>query len=142
MYKKTITYEDFDGNKRTEELYFNLTEAEMVQMISEPEGGLENYIRKISQAQNAGQQIELFRNLLEKSYGEKSGDGRRFIKTPEVLAAFTQTQAYSDMFMELGSDPNAAVEFLMGVIPKEFATKFRETDEYRNVTAELNAPKA
>lgn len=118
MVKKTITYTDYEGEERTEDFYFNLTKAEVVEMELSTTGGLQKLIAKITQEKDMKKLVELFKQIIAKSYGVKSDDGRRFIKTPEVLAEFVQTEAYSDLFMELASDTDAATAFLNGIVPQ------------------------
>lgn len=118
MIKKTITYTDYDGNERTEDFYFNLTKAEVMEMEMMTDGGLEKTINKIIQTTDTKRIIELFKSIILKSYGEKSLDGRRFIKNDEIREAFSQTEAYSQLFMELATDAKAASEFVNGVIPQ------------------------
>lgn len=118
MIKKTITYTDYDGNNRTEDFYFNLTKAEVMEMEMSTDGGLEKMINKIIQTTDTKKIIEIFKSIILKSYGEKSPDGRRFIKNDELREAFSQTEAYSQLFMELATDAKAATDFVNGVIPK------------------------
>ena len=117
MLKKTLTYTDFDGNERTEDFYFNLTEAEITNMQLTTEGGMQAYLKKIIESKDQKKLIETFEEIVRKAYGEKSPDGRRFNKSPEITEAFTQTQAYSDIYMELVMDDIAAAEFVNGVLP-------------------------
>lgn len=119
MLKKTITYEDFNGVERTEDFYFNLTEAECVEWQLGTEGGLVEMIEKIVAAKDSKALIEIFKDLVLKAYGEKSADGRRFMKTAEIREAFSQTNAYSIIFMELAKDDIAANEFIKGIIPNK-----------------------
>ena len=121
MLKKTITYVDFNGEERTEDLYFNLTKAELTEMELEETGGLSEVINRIIQAKDTPELIKLFKSIILKAYGEKSADGRRFIKSKEISEAFSQTQAYSDMFMEFATDDNAAANFINSVVPKDLA---------------------
>jgi len=119
MLKKTMTYTDFDGMERTEDFYFNLTEAEIIEMDMSTEGGLEQMIHKISTTQDKPRIIAIFKEIILKAYGEKSLDGKRFIKNKELAEAFSQTQAYSDLFMSLASDPDSASAFINGIVPKK-----------------------
>lgn len=118
MIKKTISYTDYDGNNRTEDFYFNLTKAEVMEMEMMTDGGLEKMINKIIQTTDTKKIIEIFKSIILKSYGEKSPDGRRFIKNDELREAFSQTEAYSQLFMELATDAKAATDFVNGVIPQ------------------------
>lgn len=118
MIKKTISYVDYDGNNRTEDFYFNLTKAEVMEMEMMTDGGLQKMIEKIIQTSDTKKIIEIFKSIILKSYGEKSPDGRRFIKNDELRDAFSQTEAYSNLFMELATDADKATEFVNGVIPQ------------------------
>ena len=118
MLKKTIKYTDYDGNEREEDFYFNLSRAEVTEMELSKEGGMSEYIKKISAAQNAPELIKLFKEIITKSYGEKSLDGKRFIKNKELTEAFIQTEAYSELFVELASNADEAVKFINGIMPK------------------------
>lgn len=117
MLKKTMTYLDYDGNERTDDFYFNLTKAELMEMEMSHEGGLVKTIDKIVAARDTKTIIELFKDLILKAFGEKSLDGRRFIKNKELSEAFAQTEAYSDLFMLLSTDTDAAVDFVNGITP-------------------------
>ena len=119
MLKKTLTYEDFNGVERTEDFYFNFTEAECVEWNLTTEGGLVETIQKIVAAKEQKELVELFKEFVLKAYGEKSPDGRRFMKTPEIREAFSQTNAFSIIFMELAKDDIAADAFIQAVIPKK-----------------------
>ncbi len=117
MYKKEMTYTDYNGNVRTENFYFNLTKAEVIEMELEVAGGLEAYINKIVAEQDLPRLIKIFKDLLLRSYGEKSLDGKRFIKSDELRTAFSQTEAYSDLYTLLATDSEAAAEFVNGITP-------------------------
>lgn len=118
MFKKVATYTDYNGVERTENFYFNLTQAEILEMELSTTGGLSAMIQGVIDAKDTPQLIKIFKELVLKSYGEKSADGRRFIKTPELTEAFAQTEAYSDIFMELATDEKAAAAFVQGITPK------------------------
>lgn len=117
MLKKTITYTDYNGVSRTEDFYFNLTQAEITEMELSTSGGLAEMIQKIVSAKDAPAIIKVFKDLILKSYGEKSLDGKRFVKSDEIRTAFSQTEAYSKLFMELAFDDKKAAEFVNGIIP-------------------------
>ena len=121
MLKERITYEDYNGNERTEDFYFNLTEAETMEMEMLKTGGMAEYIQKIIDAQNVPEVITIFKELILKAYGEKSPDGRRFMKSKEISEAFSQTAAYSKLFMKLATDATAAAAFINGIIPNKKA---------------------
>ena len=113
-----MTYVDYDGNERTEDFYFNLTKAEIMEMELSTSGGLAQSIKKIVAAQDAPSIIDTFKKVILKAYGEKSPDGKRFIKNKEISEAFAQTEAYSDLFMELATDADAASNFINAIVPK------------------------
>ncbi len=118
MLKKTMTYVDYDGNERTEDFYFNLTKAEIMEMDLSASGGLDKLITKIVAEQDGAKIVEIFKKIILGAYGEKSLDGKRFVKSPELSEAFSQTEAYSDLFMELATNAEKAAEFINGIIPK------------------------
>lgn len=117
MLKKTITFTDFDGNERTEDFYFNLSKAEITEMECSVTGGLSVLLRKIIKTSDVVKLVVTFKEIICKSYGEKSDDGRRFIKSKELTDAFIQTEAYSELFMELSYNAEAASEFVKGIMP-------------------------
>lgn len=117
MLKKTITYTDYNGNSRTEDFYFNLNDAELAEMVVSVDGGLTAMIQRIVAAQDGKQIIATFKDIVLRAYGEKSPDGRRFIKSQELQDAFSQTEAYVKLFMELSTDHDAAAVFINGIIP-------------------------
>ena len=123
MLKKTIVYTDYNGVERTEDFYFNLSKAELMEMEMTTSGGLAESIQRIVAAQDAPAIIKIFKDLVLKAYGEKSPDGKRFIKSDEISASFAQTEAYSNLFMELATDADAAAKFVNGIIPKDIQEK-------------------
>ena len=118
MLKKTITYEDYNGTERTEDFYFNLNKAELVEMETAIDGGLAERINKITMTQSVPEIVKIFKELVLKAYGVKSDDGKRFIKSEELSSEFAQTEAYSNLFMELATDADKAAEFVNGILPK------------------------
>lgn len=117
MLKKTFTYTDYNGVERTEDHYFNLSKAELMEMELSTTGGLAEMINKIVAAQDAPAIVKVFKDLVLKAYGQKSADGRRFIKSKELADEFSQTEAYSQLFMELATDADAAAKFVNGIVP-------------------------
>lgn len=118
MLKKTITYTDFNGLERTESFYFNLTKAEVMEMELSVDGGMAEMINTIVNAKDTPALIKIFKDLILHAYGEKSPDGKRFMKSPEITQAFVETEAYSNLFMELATNADAASEFVNGITPK------------------------
>lgn len=127
MIKKTMNYTDFNGVERKEECYFHLTEHELTRMEMGIKGGLAEKINKIIESQDSPAIIEIFEDLIQKSYGVKTPDGR-FVKRKEDLEIFMSTQAYSDLFMELARDSEAAAAFIKGIIPSDLAKKVDEAE--------------
>lgn len=121
MLKKKVTYTDYNGVERTEDFYFNLSKAEIMEMELGTTGGFAEMIQKVVAAQDAPTIVKIFKDLVLKAYGEKSADGKRFIKSDEIATAFSQTEAYSQIFMELATDADAATKFINGIIPKDMA---------------------
>lgn len=119
MFAKKITYTDFNDVERTETFYFNLSKAEIAEMQVTTEGGLAEKLQKIIDSKDQAEIFKMFKFLILKAYGEKSEDGRRFIKNAELSEAFSQTAAYDEFFMELGTNSEAATAFVNGIIPKD-----------------------
>ena len=123
MYKKTMAATDIGGTKRVEDYYFNLTAAELMEMQLSTEGGFKEMIERIVNAQNQTEMTKLFKETICKSYGVLSPDGRKFIKNQAVLDDFLATQAYSDLYMEMLTNTEAATEFFNNVIPQDLEKK-------------------
>lgn len=123
MLKKNIKYTDYNGVERNEEFLFNLSKAELMEMEMSTQGGLAEMIQKVVDAQDAPAIIKVFKDIILKAYGEKSVDGKRFIKVNNegvpLSIAFSQTEAYSQLFMELATDAEAAANFIKGIIPAD-----------------------
>ena len=119
MLKKPITYTDYNGVERTEDFYFNLSKAELMEMELGVTGGMTEMLNKIINAKDGPSLMKTFKEMIMKSYGIKSDDGKRLIKSEELSIAFTQTEAYSVLFMELITDDKAAADFVNGIIPNE-----------------------
>lgn len=117
MYVEKMTYKDFDDIERTETFYFNLTEAEIAELELTTEGGLQTRLQSIIDSKNQAEIVRQFKKIVLMAYGEKSDDGRFFMKTPEITARFACTQAYSDLFMKLATDADAASKFVNSIIP-------------------------
>jgi hypothetical protein len=128
MLKKSITYTDYDGNERTEDFYFNLSEVELTKMEFATSGGLENSINKIVDSKDVDAMLKMIEKLILASYGEKSEDGRRFNKSSEISEGFMQTEAYNKLFMELIRDENSARNFVRGILPANIARRVEEQE--------------
>lgn len=119
MFKKTIKYTDFDGNERKEDFYFNLTKAELLEMQLSIDGGLQGHLERIIKTQSQPELIKMFKEIIMRAYGEKSPDGKRFMKSDEIRQNFECTEAYSELFMELATDSDAAAEFINALLPND-----------------------
>ena len=122
MIKKTITYVDYNNVERTEDFFFNLTKAELMEMEMSTSGGLVEMVNRIVAAQDAPAIIKVFKELILKAYGVKSPDGKRFEKSDKLRTEFEQTEAYSQLFMKLATDADAASKFVNGIIPSDAAS--------------------
>lgn len=130
MLKKIITYTDYNGVERTEPFYFNLSKAELMEMELGVTGGMTEMLNKIINAKDGPSLMKTFKEMIMKSYGIKSDDGKRLIKSEELSIAFTQTEAYSVLFMELITDDKAAADFVNGIIPNEIQAEVAaQTDQ-------------
>ena len=123
MLKKNIKYTDYNGVEREETFLFNLTKAELMEMEMGTTGGLAEMIQNIVQTEDAPAIIKIFKDIILKAYGEKSADGKRFVKVNDagipLSIGFSQTEAYSQLFMELATDADAAANFIKGIIPSD-----------------------
>lgn len=126
MLKRTISYTDYDGNQRSEDFYFNLTKAELAEMELSTEGGLEVMLQNIISARDIPRITAMFKKLILMAYGQKSPDGRRFIKDKALTDEFTQTEAYSELFVDLITDEEHAIEFVKGILPAEIQQQINQ----------------
>ena len=120
MLKKTMTYTDYNGNQVTDDFYFNLTKAELIELeiSTDKAAGLEATINKLQEELDGAEIMALFKKIIRKSIGKKSIDGKRFIKNDEIADEFMQTEAYSDLFMEICTDAKKAADFFNAVVPQ------------------------
>lgn len=132
MLKKTIKYVDYDGNERTEDFYFNLSEAELTELRLSHNGGLEKMLERIVKEQDAKEIIKTVKEILLKAYGEKSDDGKTFMKSPELSHKFECTEAYNDLFMELCASPESASDFFNAILPARLQKAIAEADAKKN----------
>lgn len=123
MFSKTITYKDYNDVERTETFYFDLKKSELAEMEMTTEGGFAAYLTKITESKNQAEIFRIFKMLLLKAYGEKSADGRKFVKSEALSEEFSQTMAYDELFMELGTNSEFASAFVKGILPKDLPTE-------------------
>lgn len=122
MLKRTIDFEDYDGNKRSEDHYFNLNKSEVIKWLTTSgDYTLDKVLERLSTERNGKKIMEIFESLIKLSYGKKSVDGRKFEKNEEIWNDFYQTEAYSILFTELVTDAKKAADFVNKIIPKDLA---------------------
>lgn len=128
MLKKTITYTDFNGNLRTEDLYFNLSAPELMQLeLLYPEG-IQKELERIQEENDRSALFVMFERIILSSYGVKSEDGRTFVKDPEIVEVFKTTAAYPALFAELAFEDGALDAFINGIMPRELLDKLRSKE--------------
>lgn len=127
MLKREIVYEDFNGNTVSESFYFNLSKSELVELEVSEKMGFEQYIQRIIEAKDHKTLIAEFKKIILLTYGVKSEDGKRFIKSDELRQEFSQTAAYDALFMELSTHDGAAATFIKGIVPKDLADNVEAT---------------
>lgn len=131
MLKKTLTYEDFNGEMVSEDYFFHLSKAELVELELSHQGGLSEALQRIIEAEDGKGIVQEFKNIILTAYGKRSDDGKRFIKNQQLREEFESTEAYSALFIELVTNTDSAVEFINGVIPQgmvEEAAKLASVD--------------
>ena len=134
MYKKTITYTDYNDVEQTEDFYFNLNKAELMRIQLQNNGTLQAKLERLINTRETSEIAQIFQDIIDMSYGVKSDDGKRFIKNQDVLDAFKQTEAYSELYVELTTNTDAAVEFITGIIPAKIAEQL-DKDEIEKLKA-------
>ena len=138
MLKKLIKYTDYDGRERSENFYFYLNKAELMEMELGVDGGMQQMIQLIVDKQDIPKIMDAFKRIILKAYGEKSPDGRRFIKSKELSEAFSQTEAYSNLYIELITDAKAAADFINSIVPEEVALAAMERRKQEEQADEEN----
>lgn len=137
MLKKTITFHDLDGNEVTQDFWFHLSKAELLEMEISTSGGLRESMQRLIDKRDGESVIRTYKDLILKSYGERSLDGLRFMKEDKdgrpLYKDFMQTEAYSELFASLVTDEEAAAEFFNGVLPKEVVDKMAEEEAAGNL---------
>ena len=128
MLKKTVTYMDYNGVERTEDFYFNFSKAELLEMELSTVGGFSERVRKIIDAKDQPSLVKLIKDFVLDAYGEKSADGKRFMKNEEIRTAFVENPAYSAIFMELAMNADEAAKFVNGVAPADMAKNIPAID--------------
>lgn len=137
MFKKTITYEDFNGEQATEDFYFNLTKAELFEMeLSGEDGSMAKTLESIAKSNDNKKILETFKWIILKAYGVKSEDGKRFIKNDDVRREFEESAAYSELYFELMTDADAAANFMNALAPKNLDDDLKKVENRNNELAD------
>lgn len=139
MLKKSITFTDYFGEERTQDFYFNLTKSELMEMNLSADGGVERLIDKIIQTNDRKKLVTYFKDIILRSYGEKSDDGFQFMKGKEISKRFEQSPAYDQLFMELATNSEKAAEFINGIVPKEVSEQMKKQQENSGMNPALAA---
>ncbi len=129
MIKWPITYTDYNGEQHVEDFYFNLNKAEIMELNLSANGAYGDYLKRIVDQRDGKAMVGEFKMLILKSYGEKTDDGRHFIKSDERTQLFEQSEAYSELFMQLCTDPEACAKFVNGIFPADFAEAAKNANE-------------
>lgn len=132
MLKKLITYTDFNDVEVAEEFHFHLSKADLVEMEAQQRGGLQAHLTKIIETNDGAAIISEFKKLIMQSIGKVSEDGKRFEKSDEIRDNFRQSPAYSELFMELATNADAAANFVNGIIPQGLADDVAKIGEVAN----------
>lgn len=133
MLKHPITYEDYNGETVTEEFYFNITKSELVELEVEHEEGMYAWLTKITKTNDRKNLVAEFKKIILAAYGEKSPDGKRFIKSEKMREEFSQTAAYNALFLQLVSEEDTAAAFVLGIMPKDLAEEIRKDPEAKQM---------
>lgn len=156
MLKQTVSYFDFDDNPSQETLYFNLTKTELADNLH-LQDDLEAMQRTFSGKEDdlttdeIKQLVDLVKTIMRLSYGVRSADGKRFVKTDELWTEFTQTAAYDEFLYSLFQNPEKAVAFMTGILPRDVRDeakkeadkaiqKTSKADDISKKVQELNSP--
>lgn len=135
MYTKTVEYENYNGEKVKKKLYFSLNKAELLEMEMRTEGGYENYLKRLINSRDNNELTNIFKELILKSYGIKSDDGERFIKTPQLREEFEQSAAYEAFFVDLCLNGDSQTAFVNGIIPAALFAEVQKTMKDKGISS-------
>lgn len=136
MLARKIKYTNLNGEERERTFYFHFSKSEVMEMELSKEGGFEVFIQRIINTRDQKELVKMFRDLIQESYGIKSDDGEQFIKNEKVLNEFVQSEAYSELYMELATNTDAAIEFINGIFPQQIMAEVQNDPEYQKKIAE------
>lgn len=142
MLKKTVKYKDLDGNEVEDDFYFNLNKAEILELELKRKGGLEAYMNDLVAAEDGGQIIGLFKEIIEFSIGRRSGDGKRFIKNQEIRDEFFQSDAFSSLLFEFLNNPTEEMgaAFMRGIVPADVSADMPALNGQSKSTTDVQLP--
>ena len=129
MFSRTFTYTGYDGKPHTDTWWFNLSEAELYEMELSKIGGVNGMMNRLLREEKPGEIVKMFKEIILGAVGERSADGRKFLKNEEIRQDFYQSKAYSDLFVELVSSGEALSTFLRGAIPEDVRLKLEAADK-------------
>lgn len=129
MLKREIKYEDFNGDQTSDVCYFNLSKTELIELEVRYDQGFSNLLKRIVETKDDKEIVKIFKDIILMSYGQKSDDGKRFIKNDQLREEFEQTAAYDQLFMELASDDEKAAIFLKGILPRDLAAEVEKEEK-------------
>lgn len=144
MLKRTIKYEDYNGEQREENFFFSLNKAELLRMNMSKRGGMATYLQNLAEEKDPEKITKIFEEMILTAYGVKSDDGTRFVKSPEVVADFKNSAAYSELFYELATDTDKFIDFVIGIVPADMADEIRKNggiEAAKKQAIALDAPK-
>lgn len=144
MLKRTIKYEDYNGEQREENFFFSLNKAELLRMNMSKRGGMATYLQNLADEKDPEKLTKIFEEIILTAYGVKSDDGTRFVKSPEVVADFKNSAAYSELFYELATDTDKFIDFVIGIVPADMADEIRKNggvEAAKKQAIALDAPK-
>jgi hypothetical protein len=145
MLKKTITYNDLDGNPITEDFWFHMSRGEMAEMALGKEGragGFDTWVRRLIESQDGEVLIQTFKEILLMTLGQRSDDNKYFEKDEKYTRRFVQSDAYSVLLMELLTDEVKMAEFINGVMPKEMREQAEKDAKEGKSAPSLEGPQA
>ena len=140
MLAKKIKYTNYNGEEREQKFYFNLNKAELLEMELVTPGGYENYIKRLIDTRDQKTIVDIFKDLILKSYGVKSDDGESFVKSKELSEQFSHTEAFSELYVELATNADAAAEFVNGLIPPALAAEVKKEQAKREAAEKSQMP--
>jgi hypothetical protein len=139
MFERKFTYEGFDGKTYEDTWGFYLSKADILEIQLGTFVGLDQLMKRLIETQNGKEIMAVVKEIILKSVGHTSPDGRKFLRNEDLRDEFYQTDAYSQLFTELVTDPEKVLEFIFGAVPKDIGDKMREEYAKTHPTADSQA---